>query len=206
MFHARSKIIKKDDTKPTDLEDEAAKCLQQLEMNNANLKEHLSQIFINSADLQEYEQQDGSRSKCLLVKIPYRSITAFRKVSDKVVHHLESKFNWPVIVVATRTIISKRAKRNRTQKRPRSRTLTAVHAATLEDIVYPATITGRSTRVTLDGKKHMKLFLDPLDKEKVENKIDAMAQIYHKITTHKISIHFSKPNSFQKKVMDAKKQ
>ena len=52
----------------------------------------------------------------------------------------------------------------------------------------------------------MKLFLDPLDKEKVENKIDAMAQIYHKITTHKISIHFSKPNSFQKKVMDAKKQ
>lgn len=52
----------------------------------------------------------------------------------------------------------------------------------------------------------MKLFLDPLDKEKVENKIDAMAQIYHKITTHKISIHFAKPNSFQKKVMDAKKQ
>jgi hypothetical protein len=79
-------------------------------MNNANLKEHLTQIYINSADLTEYEQQDGSRSKCLLVKIPYRSITAFHKVSEKVVHHLESKFNWPVIVVATRTIISKRGK------------------------------------------------------------------------------------------------
>lgn len=128
-------------------------------MNNPNLKDQLAQIFINSADLTEYEQQDGSRSKCLLVKIPYRSITAFHKVSEKVVHHLENKFNWPVIVVATRTIISKRgkykklfknrflyvknvelnlfllAKRNRTQKRPRSRTLTAVHAAILEDIV-----------------------------------------------------------------------
>ncbi len=60
--------------------------------------------------------------------------------------------------------------------------------------------------MSLDGKKHIKLYLDPLDKEKVENKIDAMAQIYHKITTHKISIHFAKPNSFQKKVLEGKKQ
>jgi hypothetical protein len=92
------------------LEDEAAKCLLQLEMNNAPLKELLGQIYINSAELTEYEQQDGSRSKCLLVKIPYRSINAFHKTADKVVHHLEAKFNWPVIVVATRTIISKRSK------------------------------------------------------------------------------------------------
>lgn len=54
MFNARNKIVKKDDTKPTDTEDEAAKCLLQLELNNANLKEHLGQIFINSADLVEY--------------------------------------------------------------------------------------------------------------------------------------------------------
>lgn len=59
--------------------------------------------------------------------------------------------------------------------------------------------------MTLDGKKHIKIFLDPLDKEKVESKIDAMAQIYHKLTTHKISLHFARPNSFQKKVMEQKK-
>jgi hypothetical protein len=72
--------------------------------------------------------------------------------------------------------------------------------------VYPATITGRATRVTLDGKKHIRVNLDPLDREKVENKIDAMAQIYGKYTTHKIEIGFSKPNSFQKKVLDAAKK
>lgn len=69
------------------------------------------------------------------MKIPFRSLQAFQKVSDKVVSHLESKFNWPVIVVANRTIISKRAKHHATQQRPRSRTLTAVHNALLEDIV-----------------------------------------------------------------------
>jgi len=59
--------------------------------------------------------------------------------------------------------------------------------------------------VTLDGKKHIKVFLDPLDKEKVESKIEAMSQIYNKITTHKISISFSRPNSFQTKVLANKK-
>ena len=48
----------------------------------------------------------------------------------------------------------------------------------------------------------MKLYLDPLDREKVEDKVDAMASIFEKLTTHKISIDFSKPNSFQKKVME----
>jgi len=76
-------------------------------MNNANLKASLAQIFINSADLVEYKQADGSVTKTLYVRIPFRSLPAFRKISDKVVSHLEQKFNWPVIVVATRTIISK---------------------------------------------------------------------------------------------------
>jgi small subunit ribosomal protein S7e len=72
--------------------------------------------------------------------------------------------------------------------------------------VYPATITGKSTRVTLDGKKHIRINLDPLDREKVESKLDAIAQIYSKYTTHKIEVGFSKPNSFQKKVLDSKRQ
>jgi hypothetical protein len=60
--------------------------------------------------------------------------------------------------------------------------------------------------VTLDGKKHIRIFVDPLDKEKIANKLEAMAQIYQKLTTHKITITFSRPNSFQKKVLDSKKQ
>lgn len=93
------------------MEDEAAKSLLQLELNNAGLKEFLSMLFINSAELVEYEQQDGSHSKCLLVKIPYRSLSSYRKVSEKVISHLEQKFNWPVVVVATRTILSKHCKK-----------------------------------------------------------------------------------------------
>ena len=92
------------------MEEECAKCLLQLEINNAGLKEHLAQVFINSADLVEYEQADGSKSKTLFVRVPFRSLVAYRKVAEKVVAHLEGKFNWPVVVIANRTIISKHGK------------------------------------------------------------------------------------------------
>jgi hypothetical protein len=84
--------------------------LLQLEINNAQLKEHLVQVFINSAELVEFTQANGDKSKTLFVRIPFRSLAAFRKVAEKVVAQFEAKFNWPVVVIATRTIISKHGK------------------------------------------------------------------------------------------------
>jgi len=51
------------------------------------------------------------------------------------------------------------------QMRPRSRTLKAVHAAILEDIVTPTGILGRTTKITKDSGRKERVFLDPLDKE-----------------------------------------
>ena len=92
------------------MEDEVAKCLHQLELNNDKLKPFLSQIFINSAEIFEYEHSNGSLDKCLFVKIPFRSLHAYHKVSEDVIKHLGKTYNWPVLVSATRTILSKRGK------------------------------------------------------------------------------------------------
>lgn len=43
------------------------------------------------------------------------------------------------------------------QKRPRSRTLTDVHAKILEDLVFPTDIVGQRTRIGTDGSKLLKV-------------------------------------------------
>jgi hypothetical protein len=47
-------------------------------------------------------------------------------------------------------------------------------------------------------------FFDPLDREKIEHKIEAMSAIYQKLTTKKVSFDFAKPNSFQIKCLEEK--
>lgn len=112
MFNRRDKIIKKDGGKPTDLEEEVAKSLHSLENNNKSQKAHLSIIFINSVATVDYEQADGTPAQYLLVRIPHRSLGAFKKVGGLVQEHLEQQYEKPVLIVANRTIISPSGKCN----------------------------------------------------------------------------------------------
>jgi len=59
-------------------------------------------------------------------------------------------------------------------------------------------------RVSLDGKRQQKVFLDPLDKDLMGTKIDAVTHVYQKLTTHKITLGFSKPSLFQQKVIESR--
>lgn len=86
--------------------------------------------------------------------------------------------------------------------RPRSRTLKAVHAAVLEDIVTPSGIYGRQTKISKDTGRKEKVFLDPLDRESVDGKLEAFSHAYQKLTTHKVYFEYAKPSTFQKKKLE----
>lgn len=57
------------------------------------------------------------------------------------------------------------------QKRPRSRTLTAVYDGILEDLVFPAEIVGKRIRVKLDGSQLIKVHLDKNQQTTIEHKV-----------------------------------
>ncbi len=96
--------------------------------------------------------------------MPFRLLKAFHKVQTRLVRELEKKFSGKdVVIVANRRIMPKPTT-GAAIARPRSRTLTAVHAALLEDLVYPTEIVGKRTRYRTDGSKLLKVFLDPKDR------------------------------------------
>jgi hypothetical protein len=96
--------------KVTELEEEIAKTLQHFEQTNPDIQAHLKLFYINSAENVEHSQVDGVKSQYILIRVPFRSLGAFRKVGKQVIDHLEAKFKWPVVIAANRTIISTRGK------------------------------------------------------------------------------------------------
>ena len=103
--------------------------------------------------------------------MPYRLLPKYHKrlltnacLQTRLVRELEKKFSGRIVVIiAQRRILRKPLKKERLgkQMRPRSRTLTAVHDAILEDMVYPTQIVGKRLRVQTDGTKVLKVLLDP---------------------------------------------
>lgn len=88
---------------------------------------------------------------------------------------LEKKFSGKhVVFIAERKILPKPQRNTRNplkQKRPRSRTLTAVFDAILEDLVFPAEIVGKRIRVKLDGSQLIKVHLDKNQQTTIEHKV-----------------------------------
>jgi len=109
---------------------------------------------------------------------------------------LEKKFSErQVLFLASRRILPrpKRSNRSRTlqtQKRPRSRTLTAVHEAILTDLVYPVEIVGKRVRTKEDGSKLLKVVLDEKERGGVDHRLDTYSEVYRKLTGRGVAFEF----------------
>ena len=118
------------------------------------------------------------------------------KVHTRLVRELEKKFSGKhVVFVAQRTILPKTFNRGKVNSgpRPRSRTLTAVHDAILEDIVFPTEIVGKRTRYA-EGSKQIKVFLDAKDTHNMEAKLDTFSKVYFDLTNKEVQFAFPVEN------------
>mmetsp|Transcript_75052 Transcript_75052/g.223702 ORF Transcript_75052/g.223702 Transcript_75052/m.223702 type:complete len:195 (-) Transcript_75052:53-637(-) len=191
MFNARKKIVKDKGAAPTELEEEVAKALFDIEVTpSSDIKADLRDVYISAAK----EVEVGKANKAVVVHVPYRVWKNVRKIQGRLVRELEKKFSSKkhVVFVADRTILDKNFKRKGLKVRPRSRTLTSVQESILEDVVGPTEIVGKRTRISVDGSKLLKVFLDPKDKDKadVEAKLNTFAAVYKKLTNKEAVFKF----------------
>ena len=208
MFNTQSRILKKD-REINEHEETVSKLLNDYQIQlkeDSVLKKDIERIFISSVEEFHVTERNGNKTRCLLVKLPYKSLAPFRNIRNAFVGHLERKLSCQVYVVAMRKILSKRISTPGVKKRPISRTLTHVYNCLLEDVTLPSTIVGRQIRVHTDGSQTSKIFLDPLDKEKVEDRLDAMSEAYRRLTSKKVKFLFAKPTKFQKQLAEFKKR
>jgi len=162
--------------------------LVDLEANVSELKAELRPLQISAA--KEVDVKGGK--KAIVIFVPVPQLKAFHKIQGRLTRELEKKFSdRHVVFVAQRRMVRKPARTQRMkQQRPRSRTLKAVHDATLEDLVYPTEIVGKRLRQSTDGRKTVKVFLDPKDANALEYKLESFSSIYRRLTGKEVLFTF----------------
>jgi small subunit ribosomal protein S7e len=189
MSDGDKKIRKEKNAQPDDFEKSVGQALDELEKSGSEIKAELRELFITSAK----EVDCGGGKSAVVLFVPYRLLTKFHKVQTRLVRELEKKFSGKnVIIIAQRKILPRERKNGRLapQKRPHTRTLTAVHDAILEDMVYPTEIVGRRTRYKVDGSRQMKVYLDPKDQNNAEYKTETFGHVYKNLTGKDVVFEF----------------
>ncbi|XP_020283698.1 40S ribosomal protein S7-like [Pseudomyrmex gracilis] len=189
MLTAKAKIIKSGGAEPDQFELSIAQALLELEINS-DLKLQLRELYITKA-----REVETINKKCIIIYVPMPKLKAFQKIQTRLVRELEKKFSGKhVMFTGERKILPKQTRKSRTknkQKRPRSRTLTSVYNAILEDLVYPVEIVGVRTRVRLDGSQLIKVHLDKNEQTNIEHKVDTFTSVYKQLTGRNITFEFS---------------
>ncbi|XP_015754327.1 PREDICTED: 40S ribosomal protein S7-like, partial [Acropora digitifera] len=161
------------------------------------------------------QEVDVAGKKAIVLFVPVPQLRAYQKIQTRLVRELEKKFSGKHVVIVARVCVycnprlvrkfgrdhchgnEKRSPpvsvhNSKTLKTLSvySRTLTSVHDAILEDLVFPSEIVGKRIRIKLDGSKLIKVHLDKQQQTNVDHKLETFSTVYKKLTGKDVVFEF----------------
>merc|ERR1711979_8391 len=183
---------------PTDLEKEIAKVIYDLAQSSSENREEFKNIYIAGAREFQINQLGKKEKRVVLIYVPYPSLKSAQKVHYKIVSEIQKRKSVQTFITAKRTILSKWIKVHKSQTRPRSRCLTSVFDSLLDDLLMPGNITARRVRHHLNGKLLYKIWVNEENRAYLEERADAISQIYESLTHRRVDIDFkNEPKYFK---------
>merc|ERR1712050_675127 len=183
---------------PTDLEREIAKVIFDLAQSSSENREEFKSLYIAGAREFQIGQLGKRDKRVVLIYVPYPSLKSAQKLHYKIISEIQKKKSVQAFITAKRTILSRWHKVHHSQKRPRSRTLTSVFDSILDDLLIPGNITARRIRHKMNGKLLYKIWVNEENRSYLEERVDAISQIYESLTHRKIDVGFKNDPKFFK--------
>ena len=172
----------------SEIQKNVSTALEKIKDSEKEHKAELDPLKIEHAN--EVEMNDNQ--KCYLIQISTQNLSGFKKIHSLLTQKLEEHLSNTVMIIPARKRVNGKEYRTFVSKKvPRDKTLTAVFDAYLDDILYPATILGKRIRYPVGRtNRTYKVFVDPLDKETINFRLDAIKACYKALTNRKLDIEF----------------
>lgn len=163
--------------------------LSKLSGQTKQKKDGFSKIKITEAFKYTFENSQGNKVSCGVIYIPYAFKAGNNDAVGQYTNQLSKDQNIYFFPISQRSIVSKKS--DYKQKIPNSRTLTSVHDETLNDLIFPAEMIKKSTRINQSGKQILKIVLEEESKEYFsEQRKELVELLYKELSDRKVEISF----------------
>ena len=184
----------KQDKRNKELASELNKMTKDYASSNSDLRDKLNLLTIDQVREFQVKKDNKDSGKAVLVYLPQPFHHYQPEAVVRLMQEFQKKKGVQVFMTAKRTIIHPRS--GYKQKIPRSRTLTSVYEALLDDLVSPSVLLGKKVRHNLGGHAVWKVQLNEENRSFLEPRLDAIKTIYREVTKRDLAFEFVKERCY----------
>ena len=191
---SKTKEATPQELRETHLASEVNKIVKDYANSNSDLRDLLNLLTIDKVKEFAISHMGKNTGKALLVYLPHPFYVHQPQAVLRLMIEIKKKKGVEVFMTAKRTVVHPRS--GYKQKIPRSRTLTAVYEAFLDDLIAPANILGKRIRHRLGGAQIWKIQLNQDNAEFLQGRLSAIHNIYLAVAKRHLEFDFVKERNF----------